>query len=470
MKLESPAAIVAQSELPELNPRTRVLLQGPIVPTLLRMAWPNILVMLAQASTGLIETWWVSHLGTAALTGMAVVFPGFMMMQMLSAGAMGGGISSAIARALGGRRNADANALVTHAIGLNVAIGLFSAALFLIFGRTLYQAMGAEGPSLDAAMQYSNVVFGGSVLVWLMNALASIIRGTGNMLVPSLAVCIGIVLLIPLSPLLIFGYGPVPALGIAGGGYAVVLTTAITTMVLAAYIWSGSSLVGFHVARLRWDLAADILRVGAVAAVSSLQTSLTVLLTTALVGAAGGADAVAGYGTGARLEYLMIPLAFGFGGPLVAMVGTNVGAGQPARALRGALIGGALVFVITEAVGVAAAIWPAAWLGLFGDDPRMIETGSHYLRIVGPAYGFFGLGLSLYFASQGAGRLIWPLMAGLLRLVIAIGGGWIALRLTGSLTWLFAALTTALVIYGVMLTTAVASGVWFRSPRSPGSA
>jgi putative MATE family efflux protein len=470
MKHDPPGTIVAQSELPELNPRTRVLLHGPIVPTLLRMAWPNILVMLAQASTGLIETWWVSHLGTAALTGMAVVFPGFMMMQMLSAGAMGGGISSAIARALGGRRNADANALVMHAIGLNVAIGLFGAALFLIFGRTSYQAMGAEGPSLEAAMQYSNVVFGGSVLVWLMNALASIIRGTGNMLVPSLAVCIGIVLLVPLSPLLIFGYGPVPALGIAGGGYAVVLTTAITTLVLAAYIWSGRSLVGFHVARLRWDLAADILRVGAVAAVSSLQTSLTVLLTTALVGAAGGADAVAGYGTGARLEYLMVPLAFGFGGPLVAMVGTNVGAGQKARALRGALIGGALVFVITEAVGVAAAIWPAAWLGLFGDDPRMIETGSHYLRIVGPAYGFFGLGLSLYFASQGAGRLIWPLMAGLLRLVVAIGGGWIALRLTGSLTWLFAALTTALVIYGTMLATAIASGVWFRSPRSPGPA
>jgi putative MATE family efflux protein len=470
MKLESPAAIIAQSELPELNPRTRVLLHGPIVPTLLRMAWPNILVMLAQASTGLIETWWVSHLGTAALTGMAVVFPGFMMMQMLSAGAMGGGISSAIARALGGRRNADANALVMHAIGLNVVIGLFGAALFLIFGRTFYQAMGAEGPSLEAAMQYSNVVFGGSVLVWLLNALASIIRGTGNMLVPSLAVCIGIVLLVPLSPLLIFGYGPVPALGIAGGGYAVVLTTAITAAVLAGYIWSGRCMVGFHIARLRWDLAADILRVGAVAAVSSLQTSLTVLLTTALVGAAGGADAVAGYGTGARLEYLMVPLAFGFGGPLVAMVGTNVGAGQPARALRGALIGGALVFVITEAVGVAAAIWPAAWLGLFGDDPRMIETGSHYLRIVGPSYGFFGLGLSLYFASQGAGRLIWPLMAGVLRLVIAIGGGWIALRLTGSLTWLFAALTAALVLYGAMLATAVASGVWFRAPRRQNSA
>jgi MATE family, multidrug efflux pump len=465
MKHDPPQSIVAQAELSELSPRTRILLHGPIVPTLLRMAWPNVLVMLAQASTGLIETWWVSHLGTAALTGMAVVFPGFMMMQMLSGGAMGGGISSAIARALGGRRHAEAEALVMHALVINAGLGLLMSVLFLAFGPQLYRAMGADGPSLEAALLYSNVVFGGNVLVWLMNALASIIRGTGNMLVPSLAVCISVVLLIPLSPLLIFGYGPIPALGIAGGGLAVIVTTALTAAVLAGYIWSGRCLVAFRRAKLRWDLFADILRVGAVAAVSSLQTSLTVALTTALVGAAGGADAVAGFGTGARLEYLLIPLTFGFGGPLVALVGTNIGAGQPARALRIALIGGGLAFALTEAVGMAAAIWPAAWLGLFGNDPAMIETGTHYLRIVGPAYGFFGLGLSLYFASQGAGRLIWPLMAGLARLLVAIGGGWIALRLTGSLTWLFAALTIALVIYGVTLATAVASGVWFRQPR-----
>jgi putative MATE family efflux protein len=466
MRHDPPGTIIAESELPDLNPRTRVLLHGPIVPVLLRMAWPNVLVMLAQASTGLIETWWVSHLGTAALTGMAVVFPGFMMMQMLSAGAMGGGISSAIARALGGRRYAEAEALVMHALVINGALGLLMSGLFLGFGPQLYRAMGAQGPSLQAALLYSNVVFGGNVLVWLMNALASIIRGTGNMLVPSLAVCLSVVLLIPLSPLLIFGFGPIPALGIAGGGLAVMITTALGVLVLAGYIGSGRCLVMFKWARLRFDLFADILRVGAIAAISTLQTNLTVALTTALVGAAGGADAVAGYGVGARLEYLLIPLTFGFGGPLVALVGTNIGAGQPARALRVALIGGALAFALTEAVGIAAAIWPNAWLSLFGSDADMIGTGTYYLRIVGPAYGFFGLGLSLYFASQGAGRLIWPLLAGLARFLVAIGGGWIALRLTGSLTWLFATLSIALAIYGVMLGAAVASGVWFRPPRS----
>ena len=445
-----------------MSPRTRRLLHGAIVPTLLALAWPNILVMTAQASTGLIETWWVSRLGTDALAGMALVFPGFMMMQMLSAGAIGGGISSAVARALGAGRRDDANALVLHALLVNLAIGIVASAIFLAFGRPIYAAMGGRGASLEAALAYSNVVFAGNVLVWVMNALASLIRGTGNMLVPSLAVCVGIALLVPLSPLFIFGWGPVPGLGIAGGGVAVVVTTVLTTGVLAWYVLSGRCVVRLQPTRLRTPLFTDILRVGAVGAVSTLQTSLTVALTTALVGAHGGPDAVAGYGTGARLEYLLIPVVFGLGAPLVALVGTNIGAGQRERALRIALTGGALAFAITEAIGLAAALAPHAWLGLFGADARMLETGTAYLQVVGPAYGFFGLGLSLYFASQGAGRLAWPLIAGTARLLIAVGGGWVVAMLTGSLAGAFGALAVGLVVYGAMVATSIASGVWFR--------
>lgn len=457
-----PARTVAPAPTSAMNPRTRLLLHGAILPTLLRLAWPNVLVMLAQASTGLIETWWVSRLGTDALAGMALVFPVLMMTQMLSGGAMGGGISSAIARALGAGRRADADALVLHALVINGLLGLAFSALVLGFGPQLYAALGGAGGSLRTALLYSNVVFAGNALVWLMNAFASTIRGTGNMLVPSLAVCFGVALLVPLSPLLIFGLGPVPALGVTGAGLAVVTTTALTASFLAWYVLSGRSLVRLRPARPRAALFADILRVGAVGSVSTLQTTLTVALTTALVGAAAGPDAIAGYGTGARLEYLLVPLVFGLGAPLVALVGTNIGAGQRARALRIALTGGALAFALAETVGIAAASWPRAWLGLFGDDVHMLETGAAYLRGVGPAYGFFGLGLSLYFASQGAGRLFWPLFAGMLRMLIAVGGGWAVLWLTGSLGWLFAALGAALVIYGVTLAAAVASGAWFR--------
>jgi putative MATE family efflux protein len=418
--------------------------------------------MVAQASTGLIETWWVSHLGTDALAGMALVFPGYMLMGMLSAGSIGGGIASAVARALGGGRRVEADALVLHALLINLVLGLATSALFLLLGRQIYAAMGGEGGSLEAALRYSDVVFAGNVLGWMANGLASVIRGTGNMLVPSLATCVGVVLLVPLSPVLIFGLGPIPALGIAGGGVAVVLTSGLTGAMLAWYVLSGRCVVRLRATRIRRDLLADILRVGAVGAVSTLQTTLTVTLTTALVGHTAGPDAVAGYGTGARLEYLLIPLVFGLGAPMVAMVGTNIGAGQQARALRVALIGGALAFAVTEAIGIVAAFWPTAWLELFGSNPRMLAAGTDYLRSAAPAYGFFGLGLSLYFASQGAGRLGWALLAGLVRLLIATGGGWIVLTATGSLSWAFLTLGLALIAYGTTLAAAVGSGAVIR--------
>jgi putative MATE family efflux protein len=447
---------------PALSPHTRRLLQDPVVPMLLRMAWPNILIMLAQASTGLIETFWVARLGTDALAGMALVFPVVMLMQTISAGAMGGGISAAIARALGRGQRDDADALVLHAVVINIVLGLVFSAIMLAFGRPIFRALGGTGGELEAALLYSNVVFAGNVLLWVMNGLASAIRGTGNMLVPAIVICVGVVFLVPLSPVLIFGWGPIPALGVAGGGTAIVAFYAAGTAVLGWYVLSGRNLARLRRSRLRWPLFRDILRVGAVASLQSVQTNLTIALATALVAGAAGVDAVAGFGTGVRLEYLLIPLVFGLGAPLVALVGTNIGAGQQQRALHIALTGGALAFALTETLGLVAAIWPAQWLSLFSAEPSMIETGSAYLRIVGPAYGFFGLGLSLYFASQGAGRLFWPLFFGFLRVFISIVGGWLVLRWTGSLEWMFAALALGLVVFGTSVALAIRSGAWFR--------
>jgi Na+-driven multidrug efflux pump len=282
------------------------------------------------------------------------------------------------------------------------------------------------------------------------------------MLVPALVICAGAIALVPLSPLLIFGVGPIPAMGIAGGGLALVLYNLFGALVLGWYVLSGRNIARFALAPLRWAMAREILRVGAVAGVSTVQTNVTVAATTALVGLAAGPAAVAGFGTAARLEYLLVPLVFGLGGPLVALVGTNVGAGQRERALRIAWIGAAIAFVLCETIGVAAALYPAAWLRLFDSDAAMLETGSAYLRAVGPFYGFFGFGLALYFASQGAGKLLWPLAAGFARMALAIGGGWLALRLTGSLAWMFGAIGAALFVYGAGIAGAIRAGVWFR--------
>ncbi|NTC82550.1 MULTISPECIES: MATE family efflux transporter [Rhizobium/Agrobacterium group] len=458
-------AIPVDDEISVINPRIRRMLTDPILPMLVRLAWPNVLIMLAQASTGLIETWWVAHLGTDALAGMALVFPAVMLMQMMAAGAFGGGISSAISRALGAGRNLDADQLATHAVVINVVLGLFFTAVMLLFGRPIYQALGGKGAELEAALVYSDVVFSGMIFVWLMNGLASIVRGTGNMLFPAIVTCLGAVLLVPVSPLLIFGFGPIPAMGIAGGGLALLLYSFGGTVVLGCYILSGRNAVRFGRGPLRWPGFRDIVKLGSMSSINSVLTNVTIGVATALV-AANGVEAVAGFGTAARLEYLLIPVIFGIGAPMVALVGTNIGAGQRDRAIRIAFTGAALSFVITEIIGITAAVFPVEWMSLFSEEHGAIDAGVDYLRIVGPVYGFFGLGLSLYFASQGAGKLLWPLCCGFLRLAIAALGGWLALTITGTLAGLYFAMAAALVIYSTVFAFAIRSGVWFQqAPR-----
>ena len=449
-----------------MDPRTRLLLEAPIVPTLLRLAVPNVVVMVAQASIGLVETYFVAALGTDALAGMSLVFPVLMLVQMISAGAMGGGILSAVARALGAGRREDADALAWHAVAIAVGLGLLTTLAALLLGPPLYAAMGGEGASLRAAETYSFAVFAGAILIWLFNSLAAVIRGSGNMAVPAIVTAVGVVLVTPVSPVLIMGWGPVPRLGIVGGAVVILAYYAAGSLFFAWYLWSGRGVLhpSGRPARLRWAFLRDILRIGALSSVSSATTNVSIVVATGLVGASG-AYAVAGYGTGARIEYLLVPLVFGLGAPLAAMVGTSIGAGDRPRALRVAWTGAAIAALVTEAIGVGSALAPQAWLRLFGDDPGMIAVGSTYLRIVGPTYGFFGGGLALYFASQGAGRVGWPVAASALRMVVAVLGGLLAIRLGSGPVGVFAALGAAQIVYGLSIAAAIASGSWFREPR-----
>jgi MATE family, multidrug efflux pump len=450
-----------------MDPRTRMLLEAPVTRTILRLALPNVVVMMVQASIGLIETYFVAKLGLDALAGIALVFPLFMLLQMVSAGAMGGGILSAIARALGAGERDRANELVWSAIAITIGLGALTTIAALVLGPKLYALMGGRDGSLAAATTYSAIVFAGAIPLWLFNSFAAIIRGTGNMLFPAAVIVAGALVLIPLSPLLIFGLGPFPHLGIAGGAAAVLLYYVAGCVVFASYIWSRRGVLNppFIPPRLTWAPARDILRVGAVSSIVSLSTNVSIATATGLAGLIGPA-AVAGYGTGARLEYLLVPLVFGLGAPMAAMVGTCIGAGRRERALHVAWTGAAIAGGLTGAIGLAAASFPSAWLSLFGDDPSMIETGSLYLRIVGPTYGFFGGGLALYFASQGAGRVGWAMMVAVLRVMIAAGGGWLAVTIVGGSTALFVVIAGALVIYGLGNAAAVAGGAWFKTVSS----
>ncbi len=386
-----------------------------------------------------------------------------MLMQMMSNGGVGGGVAAAIARAIGAGRRADADALLFHSMIIAAVAGVMFMAGALIFGPQLYGALGGHGAALQAAVLYSALIFVGAIPIWLTNLASAALRGVGNVKAPALIILAGSALTIPLSPALIFGFGPIPRLEVAGAGVSILLYYLGATAVLFVYLRRGNAGLNLRWARPEWRHFKDILRVGLLSAFGTVQSNLTVVLVTGAVGAFG-IDALAGYGTASRLDYVMIPLMFGLGTALVTMVGTNVGAGQIARARRIAWTGAIFAALVLEAIGLFFAVLPQAWLGIFSHEPGVLASGSLYLRQVGPFYGFIGLGLLIYFASQGAGTIVLPILAGTLRLVIAALLGWVAVtRFHADLSLLFWLVALSSVAYGLLTAAALLRPGWGRA-------
>ncbi|MFA5916422.1 MAG: MATE family efflux transporter, partial [Burkholderiales bacterium] len=311
------------------------LLTAPILPTLVRFALPNMGAMLATALAAIAETTYVGKLGVGSLAAMALVFPMVMLQMMLSGGAMGGGVSSAVSRALGAGDGARANALAVHGMWIGLSAGALYTALMLVLGPAMYAALGGHGEALAQAVAYSNVAFVGSIGVWLTNTFASVIRGAGIMRVPSATFFAVSVLQVLVGGALGLGWGSLPRLGMPGVAAGQVVAYALGAAFLYAYLRSRRSRVRLSVraTALRRELMRDILKVGALACISPLQTVLTILILTRLV-AQFGTTALAGYGIGTRLEFLLIPIGFAIGVASVPLVGMAIGARKIARARR----------------------------------------------------------------------------------------------------------------------------------------
>ena len=437
------------------------LLTAPLLPLLLRFALPNMGAMLAGALATIAETLYVGQFGVASLAGMALVFPLVMFQMMLSGGAMGGGVSSVISRAFGAGQPERANALAVHAVWIALAAGLLYMGLMLAFGPALFALLGGRGESLAQAVAFANVAFLASVFIWLINTLASVIRGSGNMAVPSATLVLVALGQVAVGGALGLGWGPMPRLGMAGVAAGQLVAYACGAVFLLVYLRSGRSRVQLRIGStpLQWPLLRDILRVGALACISPLQTVLTILILTRLV-AHFGTNALAGYGIGTRLEFLLVPIAFAVGVASVPLVGMAIGAGKIARARQAAWTAATITFVLLGLLGGVLAVMPDLWTARFTQDPAVIDAAALYFRWAGLSYGLFGLGLCLYFSSLGAGRVGGAVLAGTLRLVLVAAGG---LLLTQAQTppWtIFALAAGAMAAYGLASIVAVRVTSW----------
>jgi len=439
------------------------LLTGPVLPTLIKLALPTMLVLVAQTAVNIAEAYYVGFLGTDALAGVALVFPIFMLMIMMSNGGFGSGVSSSVARAIGAGRRQDADALVFHALVLAVIVGALFTLGAILGGPLLYRALGGRAGALDAALEYSNYLFAGAIPVWIVNLQAAALRGSGNVRVPAMVTLIGALVMIPVSPLLIFGFGPVPRLGIGGAGIAFGLYYCAAMLYLMRYMASGRAGLTFRFAPFQGRLFVDILKVGIPTAVNAVLTNLTVILVTGAFGLFG-TTALAAYGISSRLDYVLIPLLFGLCTATLTMVGVNVGAGQLFRARRVAWISAFVGVALTGTIGLVVALHPPLWLNLFSHDAEVLRDGTIYLHIVAPAYAALGFGFVIAFAAQGTGHVWWPFVASAARIAIAAGFGWIAVgRFGAGMAGLAALVTTSLIVYAAICAIVMLSpSIWRR--------
>ncbi len=377
---------------PAAGARTRLLLQGPIAPTLLRLAAPNLVVNVVLITvTTSVDAHFAGRLGPATLAGLALVFPLLMLMQQMANFSMGGALTAAVARAIGAGRHEEASALVLHGLLIASVIAALFASVFLLVGPSLYAFMGGSGAILAAAIEYSNAIFAGAFAYWLLSTLTSAVRATGQLALLAW-VYVGVEILhIGLVPLLVFGWGPVPSLGISGAGGATIVSFTASSAVLAAYLASGKAAVRLTLrgVRLRASLFGDILRTG--------------VLT---------------------------------------------------RAIRIAWIAAGLAAAASGLTGLVAMAWPQVWIFLFTDAPEISDTAATFLAVAALGYAFIGMN-TLTQAFQAMGQTFWPLFANASRAAVIALGGWIVLNVTGGGVIGLAIVTASgLAITGIIVATA----------------
>ena len=441
------------------------LLTSPIGRSLLKLAGPTTTLMVVQIAVAMVEVYFLGQLGTDTLAAVALVVPFIVLMLNMANGGMGGGVASALARALGAGRMQDARALVLHALVLGVGIAIAFTTLAWALGPFLFSKMGGQGPVLRLALTYSNLWFACSILAWPAAFLASLLRGAGDTLTPGRIGLLSSFVYISLAGVLALGVGDWPGIGVAGFAIASIVAPGVAMLLQVHAVWRGR--LGFaprlRGVRLERRLFLEILHVGGLGSITTIAANLTAALVTGLVGRFG-TDALAGYGIGMRLEFMLAPIAFGIGSGLTTMVGVAAGAGAWRRAVRVAWFGGLIAFAGIGAFGWAVAMLPESWSRLFTSDPPVLAVSIAFITRVAPFYCLFGLGLTLNFASQGARRMKAPLAASLVRMLTASAGGWLSVEWLGlGLNGVFAAIAASLALYGGAVAGPLLFRPWARS-------
>ncbi len=395
-----------------------LLTQGAIAPLLLRLTMPMIAGMASVVVFNLVDTFFIGQLGKNELAAMSFTFPVVMVINSIAMG-LGIGVSAAISRYVGKAATDRVRRLATDAL----LLGLVVVSLFVIAGeltiRPVFTALGATSELLPLVADYMQIWYVGVIFVIIPMIGNNVIRATGDMKTPGLIMMFSAVANLILDPVLIFGLGPIPSMGISGGALATVIARALG-LVFSLWVLSrreGLITLARPTAKQLFASWAKFLHVGLPAAGTNLITPLSLGFITRLV-AYSGTEAVAGFGVAMRLEMLVMIVIMALASVLIPFTGQNWGAGRIDRVVEA--IKKAYGFAIAWSVVAFVFMWVAGGTlaALFNDDAQVVQAATSYLRIISPSYGFLGILMLSIFTLNALNKPFWASFLSVLRLFV----------------------------------------------------
>lgn len=425
------------------------LTEGNITKLLIRLTLPMMAGMVSMIIFNLVDTFYIGQLGKTELAAMSFTFPVVMVVQSIALG-LGMGTSSVVSRAIGRGDTSIVRRLSTDSLflaGLVVAVAAIAGELTI---KPLFTLLGADAVTLPLIKEYMRIWYIGVMFVVFPMVGNNIIRATGDMKTPALIMSFAAIANMILDPFLIFGIGPFPEMGLAGGALATVIGRA-STLIFSFIILVKRDLLTIRGLTLKkmFNSWKQILFIGVPATITNIITPLSMGVITRMISVYGTA-AIAGFGVATRLEMIVLMIVHSLGGVMIPFTGQNWGSGKYSRVSE-AIKKGFKFSLIWSVIAFAGFYFAGAFMaGLFNKDPVVIKTVVSYLRIIALTYGFQGILLLASAVLNALGKPIHAIILSLLRLL----GLYIPLAILGSnmfgLEGIFAGGAVANLVSGVL--------------------
>jgi len=414
---------------------------------------------LLHSGFNLVDAFFVGKISADALAAVSITFAVIYFMIALGLG-IGIGTTSLIARYLGAKKKKEAENVAEHSLLITAAIAIFFTIIGLVFKEPVFRFAGASPEIMPLVMDYITIVLWGSIFTFAMFAVNSILRGEGDTKTPMTYLGLSNVVNAILDPILIFGLGIIPALGVKGAAYASVISKAITAIVLLIILFKGNSYLklDFKIFKYNTRILMDIFRVGIPASLSQITHSVGMFLLMKII-AYFGAGAIAAYGIASRIEAVALLPIIAIGTAAITLVGHNIGAKKMDTAEKTTWVSIGISIIIIEALGLIIFLMPHKLVEFFSMDPEVIKIGGEYLKIVSLTYIFAAIGINIGSAFQGAGKGIPAFISALLRLIlIGIPLAYLtAIKLDLGINWIWYSIIFASLITSIVMI------LWFRT-------